>query len=313
MKKIWFVVAMVLGVVLGYAKVHGQESQLAREFKWGDLNHPIGILVTSEQTQATDKNPAGWNEVLNSGVTPPEAWPKPYLDRAIPVLKKIKAQRVVFWDLEGAKYGSRTGIPAESEMYVGAPDLAVKMNPGVDYDYIFKRLTSEGIGTGVCIRPEEFNLVTGKHEPSVDPYNTILRRATYANKRWGCDVFYIDSNTRTKLPDVPNQWVEGWVLPSTIIKRLNEAMPKVLWIPEHKDVAYHLWSAPYRGAGNGEFSTPFYIRRDIPDAISCINLNGVDIKAHAAELKAGNNLMMLNAWFQYQGIDDYVSVFISNN
>jgi len=276
------------------ARAQTGDFELKPQIKWPSTQ-PIGIWHLSEPKLVTPANPAGWNTANGP------RWPQDYLNVAIPVLKSINAQGVIIWDIEGSS--TRVANPE----YIGAPDTALALNPGMDYDAFFAALRKQKIIPGVCLRPS--NIIDGKHVTDPDPFANLSRKITFARGLWKCRIFYIDSNTREQLPDVPNAWVEGPLMPATLFARLHKKFPDCLLIPEHKDPNYHLWTIPYREGLPGQLGTPDYILRDIPRAKSALNLNTLNpdqIKANWTTLKSNNCILLMNAWWPDPNVQTYL-------
>jgi hypothetical protein len=264
---------------------------LKRQFGWnnGDMR-PIGIWHLSDKSRVTAENPAGWLDGPN--------WQAAYLARAIPVTHRIGAQGVIVWDLEGA---SQNGLDANgaARMYIGSPDLAAAMNPGVDYVGFFKAIKAAGLIPGVCLRPHEYDPVAKLWRKSTDPYQTLARKAAFAYA-WGCRIFYVDSN----VSDVNG----GEVLDPLIAARLSVAFKDCLWIWEHETPAYYLWSAPYMELRNGETAAPESVRSFIPTAFAAINISGGDVRGNASALLRGRSLFLVDSWCENGAVTDYCDV-----
>lgn len=257
---------------------------IKRAFTWTDTR-AIGVWHLSEPTQADEKNPAGWLDGPN--------WVDTYLARAMPVLKRINAQGVICWDIEGGRDGAN--------MYLGSPDLAAKINPDIDYNGFFRRIRAEGFVPGVLIRPHEYDHQTKKFRQSVSPYDTMYRKIEFARTTWKCRLFYIDTN----LEDING----GKLLPAIYFARLHKAFPDVLLIPEHEDATYHLWTAPYRELRwpMDETGTPAAVRACIPTAISAVFLSDGNVRGNAEALAKGRSIFLMNAWWMDPTVVDYIA------
>lgn len=288
---------VTLGVANAMAITPTTAPTLPLQFSWPSTQ-PIGIWHLSDPSYVGDENPSGWN----SSIDGLPRFADNYLDGALPVLKSIGAQGVIIWDIEGSSKG-------ESLQYIGDPTMAAKMNPGMDYNHFFYRIRSAGFIPGVCIRPTDIVMAdhpNGEryldHITADDPYANLERKIAFAREGpWKCKLFYIDSNVRSKGPDVPNAWVEGAVMPATIFARLHKRFPDCLLIPEMKDPCYHLWTIPYREAKPNQLNTPGYILQDIPGARSAMNLNTMtpdQIKLNWRALRANGSILMMNAWWK---------------
>ena len=128
-------------------------------------------------------------------------------ERTVANLKKLDAQGVVTWDVEGEQYPQSTsyvcspdqiatvvsGDGVESE---GARDPAL---PGVKLDdAYFKTFRDAGYRVGVCVRPQHFVLAAdgSAHQQDLPPEQIaaeLIRKMRFAHDRWGATIFYLDS------------------------------------------------------------------------------------------------------------------------
>ena len=203
---------------------------------WPD-HRPIGVLFLASDAHASVKNPRGWFNQDNLDVLGPggqEQFQKAlmdYADSSIAVLKRIGAQGVIVWDVEGEEYPHKT-------TFIGDPrlvnTLAPEMSPVVDE--FFKKFRDAGFRVGVTIRPQQLIFDHGiPRQTAVFDINGILReKIDYARTNWGATLFYIDSNYSFFRPD------EVWQL-----RLLAAQRPDVLLIPEHHYFLYRAFSAPF--------------------------------------------------------------------
>ncbi len=237
---------------------------------WPD-RRPIGTihLATSEDNHHTRNNPSGWFLDPNGvDVTTPAGRAAfklrvmKYADDSITVLKDTGAQGMIVWDIEGEAHGNVA--------YYGDPRQMGKLAPEMDAcaDEFFKKFSAAGLKTGVCVRPQDLVDVTGpgiaQHDLS-DPEqitNLLFSKISYASKRWGCTIFYVDSNGDPNAPyDV------------SIFKNLTERMAgagiKGLVIPEHKTTRYFAYTAPYAELRLGFVDSPAMARAAYPNGFEC--------------------------------------------
>lgn len=221
---------------------------------WDD-RRPIGTIFWSHPFQKWPTNPRGFNfgQAAKHDVFTPaglEVFGRElmeYVDRTIKEVKSMDGQGVIIWNLEGEEMwhpASYVGDPAK------LPECAPEMNRYADE--VFKRLAAAGLRTGITIRPTEyFRKAEGPFNWSQrdvkDPVETMAAKIAYAKKRWGCTLFYLDSNVfgsdfEPKLPPDANV---PWVMPARMIEALHQRFPDVLIIPEWSSLDYSRWSAPY--------------------------------------------------------------------
>jgi hypothetical protein len=173
-----------------------------------------------------------------------------YADHAIQVLRRVGAQGAVVWDLEGQQSpqdgGSGNkhcgGTPGQMS-YVGSPDMLAQVSPEMDgiVDEFFRKFTDKGLKCGVTLRPQKLVLAGSESYQDWCPSKStstatavLIEKARYAYERWGCTLFYVDSDGGPQDSLSPDVWAN-----------VNRALPSVLMIPENiwfKDWAY---SAPF--------------------------------------------------------------------
>lgn len=272
---------------------------LSRQFTWTD-RRPIAALHVADEAHRSLTNPAGWlfdptiDITTQAGLLDFKLRVITSVNTALSIMRRINAQGMIMWDADGARYGT----------YLGCPDLALDLNPELNIiglGSFFLRFRVAGFRCGVCIRPVEFNFETSKLEDSTDPFATLYRKAKFAHDRLGCTLFYVDSNGDPNLP-----------LPATIFARLQKSFPDCLFIPEHEDRSYYLFTAPYLALENRETSTPQSVRDDIEDAFGVININTGDIQTNFNSLKAAVNrgdILLVDGGWEHPRLADTVKLY----
>jgi len=188
-----------------------------------------------------------------------------YATNSIAVLQNMNAQGAIVWDLEGQQFPQdggagpgACGATPGAISYVGSPDMLSQISPEMDSllpsgqhlsDAFFQMFTSAGLKCGMTLRPEtvvlngansyqnwcQVHSYNGQGSYNATAvYQTLLAKAQYANTRWGCTLFYVDSDGGPNDSTAPSVWMQ-----------LSQAMPGSLFFPENiwtKDWAY---SAPY--------------------------------------------------------------------
>jgi len=269
---------------------------------WPD-RRPLGYLMLSSSVphRPSGKNPRGWfNNDAEMDVTTEAgraAFAKhltEYADNSIRVLKAMNAQGMITWDIEGQEFPHATS-------YVGDPRkvglLAPEMEPLADA--YFARFRRAGLKVGVCIRPQ---LITRAADGSASQHDqsdmkavtkTLIDKALYANKRWGCTLFYVDSNGD---PNVP--------YPASVFQNAVAALAQhkitVLLMPEHKQVRYYGVSAPYAELRGGILGTPEHIRRIYPGTFTVLCTSDGDLDGHRADLVSAvkhGDILLFRAWW----------------
>lgn len=259
--------------------------------KWAD-RRPIGALFlsTSEPKLQSETNPRGWLlDPKGVDVTTPAGQAAfkqrmlQYADSSVALLKKAGAQGSIVWDLEGQQFPHATS-------YLGDPrSLPPEMEAIADE--FFARLRSDGLRTGVCIRPQlpvrpaYGNKVFQIEVP--DPSQNLIDKIASAKKRWGCSLFYIDSNGAPTAP-----------MDDDIIDRVAAAHPDVLLVPEHETIRYYSFSAPLHALDMGIASTPSFVREVYPEAFSVIYALK-DVAKHRTDLieaVRGGDILLFIGW-----------------
>jgi hypothetical protein len=231
--------------------------------RWAD-RRPIGALFlsTSEPKFHSDTNPRGWlldpkgiDVTTPAGLAAFKERMLQYADASVALLKKTGAQGSIVWDIEGQQFPHMTS-------YLGDPrSLPAEMDAIADE--FFTRLKSDGLRTGVTLRPQmPVRPAYGNNVFQIevpDPAQNLIDKVAYAKKRWGCSLFYVDSNGT---PSAPTD--------DQIIDRVAAAHPDVLLVPEHKTVRYYSFAAPYHTLEMGITSTPSWVREVYTEAFSVI-------------------------------------------
>lgn len=296
---------------------------------WKD-RRPIGMVMLSSGSHKSETNPRGWFNEPKIDVTTPEGKADfrgralKYAQRAAQVLTGMNAQGAIVWDIEGQEEPHPTS-------YIGDPRLAKTMAPEMDEvaDDFFKILRDAKLRPGICIRPTQVFFDKAKqklrHNAGNDGHETIggsyyqhLRphdlafwkffpvverlsdKITYAKERWGCTVFYIDTNGVWR--PMGEKWEYKWaLLQGQVLKRLRELHPDILLIPElERGAAYWAHAAPYGELDMGDYSTSAYIRSLVPGAFSILNMSDGDLVKHRAtvvEAVRRGDVLMMHGWW----------------
>ncbi len=242
------------------------------------------------------------------------------LDRAHDALarmKKMDAQGVITWDLEGAEYPNATyiGDPAK----VATDDPAQSLAPEMDtiLDQYFKIYRDAGYRVGVTIRPQKVILqrdASGHiihawqnddnwygdgdqpHDLQAFWQHELEAKIRFARQRWGATLFYIDSNGA------------GGVMSFLVMRNLAAEFPDVLLIPEHSTLGYYGACSPYRQLDmlSADNITPPVVRRTYPGpdghspCFSVINPTAAGITRCwpqlVEELRDGD-ILFFHAWY----------------
>ncbi len=269
--------------------------------RWPD-RRPIGTLHLSEmEAEAhSDTNPSGWFSDKTVDVVS-DAGRKRFHDRlmkyaadSIKVLQDTHAQGMIVWDIEGQQYPQPTS-------YIGDPRLLPTLSPAMDAeaDGFFGAFRKAGLRVGVCIRPQRLTPRPdggcAQEEPGTDAQvvSLLVSKVRYANRRWGCTLFYCDSNGDPNVPSDP-----------AIFARVTENLAalgiRALIMPEHQNTRYYAYTAPYDELRQGVAQTPEKITDVYPGAFTAIYLPDGPVDKDRAALTAGvarGDILLFRGWW----------------
>lgn len=236
-------------------------AQRPMSLNWPD-RRPIGCIFLCNPMTGWKTNPRGYlfGKGQKNDVTTPEGLAEfktdllKYADSCIKVLKEGNCQGVIIWDLEGAEFW-------HPMTYIGNPQSLAMVSPEMEQcaDEFFKKFTDAGLKVGLTIRPTEIiankkTYVRFWHRDVLDPAALMALKIDYAKKRWGCTIFYLDSNVFGPGWDLEVKGVP-WTLPTKMIEEINKQHPDVLVIPEWENPDYYAYSAPYKSCNIGQIAT----------------------------------------------------------
>jgi len=245
---------------------------------WPDRRPIEAVFLTSSEmgagTVGVTGNPRGWtfgheDKTFETETPAGRAHFKEllwaYAKNAIDQCKEMNAQGMIVWAIEGEQY-------PQVISYIGTPYMLPELAPEMDVlaDAWFKLFTDAGLRTGVCVRSQQLT-----QHPNYDPkappnqrplkyYEHDLRdkdgntdipaviemldkKISYAHKRWGCTLFYVDSNTICdgKTDPATGKFIcTRWELyPAAIFAELGRRHPDCLIAPEESYFLYHASTA----------------------------------------------------------------------
>ena len=274
--------------------------------KWTD-RRPIGQIFLCRSGTGWKTNPRGWFSDPKVDVTTEEGlaqFRKRFLAYAVgcvKIMKGMDAQGVIFWDLEGQEH-------PHAISYLGDPrSLPPELGDGL-IDSFLKKFTDAGFRVGLTIRPQRpvraayddkaFQIVTD------DPVGNLIDKIAHAKKRWGCSIFYFDSDVYWK----PDPKLEGiapgasLLLGAEELGRVTAAHPDVLIIPEIEDAHNYAYGAPYVQMNyDGLAGTHESVRRIYREAFCVLNLADTkDIDQRWGEVVAAvrrGDILFYRTWF----------------
>jgi hypothetical protein len=271
---------------------------------WPD-RRPIGSLFLARDAAGWPGNPRGWFGDPDLDIFSPhgrERFEKRLLalaDATIANLQAANAQGVIIWDLEGQQY------PHPNASYVGDSTRLVRLAPemAVVADSLFARFRSTQLRVGLCVRPQILTFRPDgsfvQSEPVLNPralFESLDRKIGFARQRWGCTLFYIDSNFGA---------ANLGVYDAAIFRQLHCRYPDALLIPEHANLAYFAVSAPYYEPGRpAKWPGTRRLAQDPPDpyvrAFSVINVGNLGITPEWTERLTrwvqDGDVLLFRAW-----------------
>lgn len=312
-------------------------AQFAADYRsvrtWKD-RRPIGMIMLPSRGHISDGNPRGWfgDQKLDvrtkDGMAEFNRQMLAYADQSVKELKSTGAQGMIVWNMEGEE------IP-QPISYIGDPRLMKKLAPEMDEiaDQFFEKFTDAGLSVGCCIRPTQVYYDTAKQKwdhgtgsdglqgrgydyekikpadlpcwrfyPIVD---RISDKIAYAKQRWGCTIFYIDTNGIYRPLGEKGNF--DWLLLNSVIwKQIQARHPDVLLIPELvKDKwAYHAanwaYTASYMELDMAGYGTPTDVRAMLPGAFSLVNINDgpiEDKRSLLVDAVRKGDILMFRGWF----------------
>ncbi|MBW0001628.1 MAG: hypothetical protein JO015_21235 [Verrucomicrobia bacterium] len=272
-----------------------------QELNWKD-RRPIGSIFLATVQRNYPTNPRGWynDPTINVFTAAGQASFKSRImttaAQVVAELKSMNAQGCIVWDLEGEQY------PQGLVTFIGDPTLLPTFAPEMDpiADGFFSTIKNAGFRVGVCLRCQHLvpfsqgGYVQEEYPDNQSIFNALDQRITYAQQRWGCTLFYIDTNGG----------VNG-VYDVSIFQQLQEKHPDVLLIPEEKYDAYFAYTAPYyelrpMGTSAGTSGTPASAVAITPGAFSVINVVDGDYVNRRNELLAAvtrGDILLYRTWY----------------
>ncbi len=301
--------------------------------EWPD-RRPVGMLMFQSGGKS-DKNPRGWfkdaktpvDVTTEAGLAEFREQVLNWADRSVEALKAVGAQGGIVWNLEGEEN-------PHPITYIGDPRMLKTLAPEMDAvaDEMFQRFLDAGLRTGLCIRPTQiyrkddtWSHGTGSHSPDRNPLNEeyerpegidwwqhypvverMSRKISYAQERWGCTIFYVDTNG-IFVPTGPENEMKWLLITGRMWRELQALHPDCLIIPELMSDS-HTWhattyayAAPYMELDLRGYGTPEWIRTPYPDAFSVVNIADGPIEENREVLVDAvrkGDILMTRGWFQ---------------
>ena len=287
------------------------QKQYPMVLDWKD-RRPIGTLFLANPYTGWKTNPRGYlpgkgknNDVTTEqGIQEFGAALMEYADKSVEILKEANAQGVIVWDLEGAEH-------YHPITYIAQPDKLAQIAPEMERfaDAFFKKFREAGLKTGITIRPTE--VVPDPKKPGKwthievkDPVKLMDEKISYAKKRWGCTIFYLDSNVFSNdwlTPEQKKEMKVEWVMPTSMLADLMKKHPDILIIPEWSRWQDYRYAAPYASVNLGQTTTSPILRAIYPDAFRVMSTSLRALEQNWQTYLQGavaGDVFLFNAWYR---------------
>ncbi|HLK62895.1 MAG TPA: Ig-like domain-containing protein, partial [Bryobacteraceae bacterium] len=275
------------------------------QLNWAD-RRPIGMLILGTSNAGYPTNPRGWlldptiDVTTAAGLAAFKTRVLQWADNSIQILQSANAQGMITWDIEGEQFPQPTSYVCDpTVLATTAPEMANVA------DAYFQKFRDAGLKVGVCVRPQQFVLGPGGSSASqqdvADPTQLLINKINYARSRWGATIFYIDSDGGPGSPMDPG-----------VLQRVSAAEPGVLIMPEHSNLQYYAYSAPYRQVNQGYMSAEADARLVYPQGFAILNLADAPIQQDYAQLLnavSQGDVLMFRGWFDDGSLASVKSIY----
>jgi len=284
------------------------------QLNWTD-RRPIGAIFLANSGINAATNPRRWSFHAGNIDVSTEAGRRSFreallrlADYAISLLKRTNAQGMITWDPEGEEFSG--------ECYYGEPGLVSRFAPEMEFkgngeksviDEYFEKFRAAGLKIGVCIRPQPVEMVDNKpvHQAADDEraLQVLKEKIADAKNRWGCTLFYVDSTATA-----------GRSLEPDVFKKVADAYPDVLLIPENESMRYFAYSAPLNSYVHHKItSTPVGARTVYPKAFSVLMASDGDRpEDHAALIDSvrRGDILLFNCLYNEAGAEKIRKIYL---
>ncbi|MBM3880820.1 MAG: hypothetical protein FJ387_14070 [Verrucomicrobia bacterium] len=256
------------------------------------LNDPVAMdLARRQQEEESAAKGEIWSEFRDRLLK--------QADGLVARMKATDAQGVIIWNIEG-------NGPSYMK-YAGDPHMVEFMCPEADAvaNEFFKKIRDAGFKVGVCLRPSVIAVGELAKNPWLKaqfpgaqssfayyhdyphkqrtPADILSAKVAYAKKRWGCTLFYVDTNDGAgwwpetaeekavwpKNPDGSFMWYHA-LLNEDVWAEVLKRHPDVLFTIEHTPLIQYTVNAPYDEWSSAGDGTPSVVRATWPEAFKCL-------------------------------------------
>jgi hypothetical protein len=225
-------VTTALATLIGGASASAQQTPGDIGASWTD-RRPMGQIIFASQEDITQTNMNGWTNggPINLGVGAFQQNILSQVNAAIQNTLNMHGQGIIIWDITGC---GKTTWTKGNEMYLGDPRFLDPHGAGLTVqtsyspyvpptsplgqhgiepamnaiaDQVFAAIRSAGLVAGICLKGEEVYVdsvgdLNGfiSQDRQLDYTTTpnqladLDAKLSYAYHRWGCRIFYVDSN-----------------------------------------------------------------------------------------------------------------------
>ncbi len=263
------------------------------QVNWND-HRMIGAMFLATSQTHPPTNPRGWfgndptvDVTTPQGVAAFQQRVLQYAQTSIPILQQMNAQGIIQWDVEGQQYPQPTS-------YIGDPTLLPTLAPEMDSiaDQYFQTFTNAGLKVGLCIRPQQLVFSPSVEQTDVsDPAQLLITKINYARQRWGCTLFYVDSNVDE---------ATGGTMDASVFQTVANAEPGVLILPEHSNTKYYAYTSPFEALTNDGTGTPATTAYTYPKSFSGVYTADGDITGDFNTLVSSvsrGDLLLFRGWW----------------
>ncbi len=301
-------------ICAAYAKAHPMV------LSWPD-RRPIVRTFIGDSFSAANGNAVPWATLIGDQPAPAvstevqAAFRKLVMASAENDIKSAQegdAQGIVVWNVEG------NGLPARWLQYVGDPHMIETLAPAMNEcaDEYFRKFKEAGLRTGICLRPTivRKGRDPDNGKPTILQGNDLTRsvveiiaeKVQYAKRRWGCTLFYVDSDgLDLPLPNDPKKKI--WALMNADQwDELARRFPDALFIPEHSYLRCYTSTAAYDQMDMWAGITPPLAKRTWPAAFKCLVLDSPCTRQYDKMVAAFRNGDILMSNLPLEGNGAYV-------
>jgi hypothetical protein len=298
---------------------------------WKD-HRPIGQLILAGGAR-TEGNWNKWN-LPNLDTRTPAGLANfkknllGFCDYTAQNIRNVGGQGVIIWDIEGQGHGYLN--------YAGDPRLLPVLAPEMEplADQVFEIFKRNGLKVGICIRADKIKLDSNcKPVPETfQAYYTtqpemladLDGKITYAQKRWGCTIFYIDSNGDGG-EKIGEKSKDG-IYPAAVYQELHRKHPDCLLCPEQyynngeggRNDSYSGVTAPYQELRvsspkvGGVTDYEERLRTQFPGAFLLLCVSDGDVEEDMSKLVSGvraGNILLFRSWFESRELNQVKKIY----